>query len=78
MEHTKKPNVRVSRGWNDVVLNAMKTLVVAFIALLAWDWFESGDFDPTGVGGNAAVVAMSLFVVDVILLSSRRAVGGIQ
>lgn len=78
MEHTKKIGVRVTRGWNDVAINALKTLVIGFIALLAWDWLESGDWDPQGVASNAAVVAVSLFVLDTILLGSRKGAGGVH
>lgn len=73
MEHTKKwLGVRVPGGWDDVAVSALKTVVMGFIALLAWDWFESGDWDPMGVASNAAAVAVGLFVLDAILMSTDR------
>lgn len=73
MKHPKKwLGVRVPGGWDDVAVSALKTVVIGFIALLAWDWFESGDWDPRGVASNAAAVAVGLFVLDAILMSTDR------
>lgn len=73
MEHTRKwLGVRVPSGWDDIAVSALKTIVIGFVALLAWDWFESGDFDPVGVVSNAVVVAVGLFVLDAILMSTDR------
>jgi hypothetical protein len=56
--------------WGDVLVGALRTIVIAFVALTAWDWVESGDFDPVGVGSNAAVVALALFILDAVLVST--------
>jgi hypothetical protein len=65
--------IRVPDGWDDVLIGALKTIVIAFVALVAWDWVESGDFDPVGVGSNAAVVALALFILDAVLVSTVSA-----
>ena len=73
MEDTRRfLGVRVPDSWSDVLIGALKTIVIAFTALVAWDWVESGDFDPIGVGSNAIVVALALFVLDAILVSTMR------
>jgi hypothetical protein len=73
MEQTRRMlGVPIYGAWGDVAASALKTLVIAFVALIAWDWFESGDFDPVGVGSNAAVVAISLFVLDALLMRAER------
>ena len=73
MEDTRRwLGVRVPDGWGDVMVGALKTIVIAFVALVGWDWIESGDFDPVGVGSNAIVVALALFVLDAILVSTMR------
>jgi hypothetical protein len=59
-------------GWGDLVVRALKTAVVGFVALVLWDWLEAGDFDPIGVASNAAAVTVGLLVVDAILMVSTR------
>ena len=73
MEDNKKwLGVRVPSGWGEVAVNALKTLVIGLLALIAWDWIESGDFDLIGVGSNAVVVAVSLLVTDALLMRAGR------
>ena len=73
MEHTRtRFGVRVPNGWAEIAIGALKTLVIGFVALVVWDWIESGDFDPIGVGSNALVVALGLFVLDALLVSTNR------
>ena len=73
MEHTRKRlGVRVPSGWAEIAVGALKTMMIGFVALVVWDWFESGDFDPVGVASNALVVALGLFVLDAILVSTNR------
>jgi hypothetical protein len=64
--------VRIPDSWNDVLIGALKTIVIGFAALVAWDWIESGDFDPVGVGSNAIVVGLALFILDAVLVSTMR------
>ncbi len=74
MQHTRRwLGVRVPDGWNDVVIGALKTTVIAFLALTLWDYVESGDFDPVGVGSNALVVALALLILDAVLVSTVSA-----
>ena len=64
--------VRIPDNWNDVLVGALKTIVIGFTALVAWDWIESGDFDPVGVASNAIVVGLALFILDAVLVSTMR------
>ena len=74
MQHTRRwLGIRVPDDWNDVVVGALKTIVIAFVALIAWDYVESGDFDPVGVGSNALVVALALLILDAVLVSTVSA-----
>jgi hypothetical protein len=70
MESRTWLGVRVPSGWSEVAAGAVKTVVIAFVALIAWDWIESGDFDPMGVGSNAVMVAIGLFLLDAILVAT--------
>ena len=70
MESAKK-HAGVSGRGNDLIVLALKTVIVGFVALLIWDWFESGDFDPVGVGSNALAVAVGLVLVDFVLMWKR-------
>jgi hypothetical protein len=73
MEYTKRfLGVRIPSSWGDVLVGALKTIVIGFVALLAWDYIESGDFDPVGVVSNAIAVAIGLFVLDAILIATDR------
>jgi hypothetical protein len=73
MEYTRRwLGVRVPSSWGDIMVGTLKTIVIGFLALLAWDWFESGDFDPVGVVSNAIVVAFALLVLDAVLISTMR------
>jgi hypothetical protein len=62
--------IRVPSGWGEIGAGLVKTLVIGFIALVAWDWIESGDYDPVGVGSNALMVGLALFILDAILFST--------
>jgi hypothetical protein len=73
MEDTRRwLGVRVPDNWSDVLIGALKTIVIGFTALVAWDWIESGDFDPFGVGSNAIVVGLAIFILDAVLVSTVR------
>ncbi len=73
MEYTKRfLGIRIPSSWSDVLIGALKTIVIGFVALLAWDWIESGDFDPVGVVSNAIAVALGLLVLDAILIATDR------
>ncbi len=64
--------ITVPSSLNDALLAALKTVVIGFIALLAWDYLESGDFDPVGVVSNAIAVAVGVFILDAILVATDR------
>ncbi len=70
--HSTKNWLGVPSGWDDVALRALKTAVVGFVALLLWDWLESNDLDPAGVATNAVAVAVGLFLLDAILMWTKR------
>ena len=64
--------VTIPGSWSEAALSALKTIVIGFVALLAWDYIESGDFDPAGVVTNAIAVAVGVFILDAILVATDR------
>lgn len=56
----------VPAGWTDIFVRTVKTAVVAFAILQMKEWFDAGMFDTPGTAVDAGLVAVGIFVLNVI------------
>jgi hypothetical protein len=59
-------------SFKEVLARSLMTALVAFVALLIWDFVESADFDPAGIFGNAMAVGVGWLVLDALLMVTLR------
>jgi hypothetical protein len=57
---------KVSRGWADPLIHAVKTFVVAFVVLQAKEWLDAGRLDTPGTVVDAVWIACGVFLLSAI------------
>jgi hypothetical protein len=55
-------------GWADILVRAVKVLLVAFVVLQMKEWFDAGTFDTPATALDAAMIAGGTLVLNAIFM----------
>jgi len=64
-------SIAVPAGWADLIIRTVKVAVIAFVVLQLKEWFDAGAFDTPAAALDAALIAVGIFVLNVILVWTK-------
>jgi hypothetical protein len=53
-------------SWKKLLLDALKTAVVAFVVLQLKEYYDAHQFDTAGTGSDGALIGVGIFLVGAV------------